>query len=76
MFTELFYIIDDDGNDWNLLSCRMEGNSKIFTKDSKVIIKNGFKIIRKYNGNCVQIFIVDTIKKLQEDLYLIEVHEY
>lgn len=74
--TELLYIIDNDGNDWYLLSCRIEGRSKIFTKDVKAKIENGFKIIKKHKGRCVQIFIVDTVKKYQEDLYLIEVHEF
>jgi len=75
-FTDLLYVIDNDGNEHELSSCLIVKNSKIFTKNVKSNIELGFKIIKKNNGICDQIFIVNEILEILEDLRYLEVQEF
>ncbi|MEJ5136959.1 MULTISPECIES: hypothetical protein [Acinetobacter] len=75
-YIELLYIIDNDGNERELFFCRVENLSKISTKDLRAKIEKGFKIIRKLNGICVQIFVVDKVKINRDRIFLIEIHEF
>ena len=46
-FTDLLYVVDNNGNEHELSSCFIVKNSGIFTKNVKPNIGCGFKIIKK-----------------------------
>ena len=75
-FTEILYVIDNEGNERKIFSCQVKNISQILTKDRKTKIEEGFKIVRKLDGACFQIFVVDKVKRDQMDLCLLDVHEF
>lgn len=75
-FEEILYVIDNDGNEFELKYCVVIKNSKMLTKDFKIKIESGFKIIRKYKGICIQIFIVNDIFEFEENLRFLEISEF
>lgn len=70
------FIVDNDGNEHDISKFEIGGNGEILVKDPGVIIEKGFKIITKKKGVCSQIFLVNQVTTIYNELILINVKEF